>query len=195
MTSRLLCRIAVLFAVMLAGCSSTPPEVRFADITFGHIPPFILTVTRIDVDSSYQSPMRSPNIEHVAPVSPDRALRRWAQDRLKAGGMPGTARFVIMEASIVETPLSLTGGIRGAFTKEQAARYDCTIEASLEILDDRGFRRGFATARVARNTTSREDATLNDRDRLLFSLVDDLMKDFDREMERSMRQYLTGYML
>jgi hypothetical protein len=195
MTSRLLCRIAALFAVVLAGCSSTPPEVRFADITFGHLPPHTLTVSRVDIESTYQAPMRSPNIEHTAPVSPERALRRWAQDRLKTSGMPGTARFIIVNASIVETPLSLTGGIRGAFTKEQAARYEATIEASLEVLDERGFRRGFATARVQRSTTSREDSTLNDRDRLLFTLVDELMKDFDREMERSMRQYLTGYMM
>lgn len=182
-------------ALLLGSCRTPPSEVRFPEITFGHQAPFTLTASRIDVDSRYQPPMRAPNIEHLVPVPPERALRRWAQDRLRTGGQPGTVRFTITEASVTEYPLAVTGGVRGAFTKDQAAEFTATVEASVEVLDGRGFRLAFATARVNRLKSIREDTTLNDRERALFSLVDDVMKDFDREIERNIRQYLVGYLL
>jgi hypothetical protein len=187
--------IFLTIVVLLAGCQTPPPQTSYPDITFSHETPFTLTVSQVQVDNRYQAPMRAPNIEHVVPVPPERALRRWAQDRIKPSGQPGTARFIINQASIVETNLKMTEGIRGVFTKDQSARFDATVEASIEILDERGFRRGFANARVSRSNTMPENATLNDRDKILFQLVDDIMKDFDQEMERSIRQYLVGFMM
>ncbi len=186
---------AAFFLLFLAGCQTPPPQTTFAEITFGHETPFTFMVSSISVDAKYRSSMQAPNVEHLAPIPPERALRRWATDRLRSSGAPGQGRFIVLDASIRESRLPVTEGLRGAFTKDQSSRFDATIEASLELVDERGLRRGFASARVIRSQTIREDATLVDRDKMLFGLVDDLMKDFNREMERNIRQYLVGYML
>jgi len=117
------------------------------------------------------------------------------EDRLKAAGSQGSARFTIIDASITETKLKMDSGITGALTKQQAFRYDATVEGSVEVMDSRGFRKGFASARARRSRTVREDATLNERDRIWFALVEDLMQDFNAEIEKNIRQHLSGQLM
>lgn len=179
---------------ILAGCETQPPQVAFPELTFTHLPAFKLDAARVELASEYTSPMTLPNIEHQVPTSPDAALRRWARDRLTAGGMAGIARFTIIEASVVQSDLPVAKGITGAFTKDQARRYTATADAKLELFDDRGFRRGIATSRVSLSRTLPEGITLNERDRSLYGLVDDLTKSFDDQMNANIRQYLGAFL-
>ena len=115
--------------------------------------------------------------------------------RARDPGRRGSARFVILDAAVTETPLKLDKSFTGAFTKQQSRRYDATVEVSLEILDDKGFRKGFANARVMRSRTLREDASINDRERMWFDLTEALMNDLNAELEKNIRQYLSGYLM
>lgn len=191
-------RLSVLVAaaaLALSGCETPIPDQRLPELTFGHLAPLRLDVSVVEVVADYRSPLQPPNIEHMFPTSPEKALRQWARDRLRAAAPAGRARFVIVNAAVTETPMTIDRGFAGMFKKEQSERYDATLEASLEILDGRGFRRGFATARVTRSTTVREDVSLVDREREWFALVEGLMQDFDAEIERNIRQYLGGFLM
>mgnify|MGYP000343437680 CR=1 FL=1 len=181
-------------AGVLASCETQPPQLTLPELTFTHLPAFKLDAARVELVSEYTSPMAPPNIEHQVPASPEAALRRWARDRLTAGGMAGVARFTIIEASVVESDLPVTKGVTGAFTKDQAKREIATVDAKLEVFDDRGFRRGIATSRGSLSRTLPEGITLNERDKALYSLVEDLMKSFDEQMSANIRQYLGGFL-
>ena len=196
------CGLKSIFAVLglflggaLAGCQTPPPSVSFPEITFSHMAPLTLSAAAVEVQNRYASPLADPNVEHRMPVSPEKAVRRWSADRLKAGGQPGTVRVIIGDASVTGEALRKTPGIKGVFTTEQAARYTASVEASVELLDERGRRRAVAQSRVRRSVTTPENASLNDRDKIWFKLVEDLMKDFNAEMERNIRQYMGGYLL
>jgi hypothetical protein len=138
--------------------------------------------------------MKAPHVEHLFPTPPQTALERWAADRLDAAGRHGIARFVIKDARGTATPLAIDKGFAGAFKKEQSVRYEASVEAVLEIVDERGFRKGFASARVSRTRTLGEDATLNERDKVWFELTEAMMADFNAEMEKNVRQYLGGFL-
>lgn len=185
----------LIFALATAGCDTAPPEQVFPDITFGHLPPINLNVRTIEVVSRYTSPLKAPNVEHKFPQPPEKVLRRWAHDRLRAVGREGTARFVIAEAGAVETALPREKGFQASFTRQQSERYDAAVEAAIEIYDARGANRGFAAARVTRATTVAEDISLLGRERVWFKLTDDLTKDFNAEIERQIRQHLPGWMM
>lgn len=188
--------VAALAAMAALVACETPVEVeKFPELTYTHLAPFRLNALTVEVKSEYRPPLAAPNVDHLFPTPPKKALQRWAGDRLKAAGQTGSARFTIIDASIIETALPRDKGLTGALTKQQAFRYDATVEASLEIMDAKGFRKAFATARVKRSRTVREDATLNDRDRIWFILVESLMKDFNDEMEKNIRQYMQGYLM
>ena len=189
-----LAMIAVAVAAGLAACETPVQTQKLPELTYGHLERYRLDVAAVEVVSEYRSPMRAPNVEHLFPTPPADTLKRWANDRLEAAGRRGIARFVIKEAGVTETPLKVDTGYKGAFKKEQSARFEVTIEAILELVDDRGFRKGFASARVSRSRTVREDITLNERDRAWFDLTEALMGDFNAEMERNIGRYLGGYL-
>ncbi len=188
--------IAVVVAVLgaLAGCETQPPQLSLPELSFAPQPAFKFDAARVELTSEYVPPMVAPNIEHQVPASPDSGLRRWARDRLTAGNVAGVLRFTIIEASVVESDLPVTKGITGAFTKDQAKRYTATVDAKLELFDDRGFRRGIATTRQSLSRTVPEGVTLNEKDKALFSLVEDLMKSYDEQMNANIRQYLGAFL-
>ena len=184
-----------LAAAVLAACETPPPVDKLPELTYTHLGPFSFNAGAMQVVTGYIPPMKAPNVDHLLPTPPLKALKRWAGDRLFVGGGKGLVRFTIANAAVTETALKVKKGLQGAFHKEQSERYDAIIEASLEMLDDRGFRLGFASARVSRSMTVREDATLNERRRVQFELIENLMKDFNAEIERNIRQYLGKWLL
>lgn len=174
----------------IAACETPAPASKLPELTFAHLPTLRIPVQRIEVVNRYVAPMRAPNVEHLFPVPPARAMERWAADRLKADGGRGVARFAIAEASVKETKLPRDESMRGYFTKQQTERYDARVDATLEIQDAVGAMKGVANAHATRSVSVREDASLNERERTKFDLVEGLMKDFDAEIERSILRYL-----
>ena len=126
--------IILFVSFLLAACETPPPAHKFPNLTFAHLGALNLNVATLEVVSDYRAPLKKPNVEHLFPAPPERTLKRWARDRLKAAGEGGSARFVISRAAVTETPLMMKTGLTGAFTTDQAERYDAVIEATLEIL-------------------------------------------------------------
>jgi hypothetical protein len=183
-------------AAALGACASPPPRQRFPDLTYGHLGQFRLDASRVEIVSEYRSPMAAPNIEHLLPVNPEQALRRWGQDRLQATGTAGRyVRFVITDAKVVDTELPRTPGMRGAFTTDQTNRYDGSLAAAVEIREERGnYRAGVATAWANRSRTVPEGITVNDREKVWFELVESMMNDINAELDRQIKANLAQFL-
>ena len=182
--------VAAAGLLLLAACETPAPAGKLPDLTFSHLPQIRLPVQRVETAVRYVQPMREPNVEHLFPISPVRTMERWAQQRLKADGGAQTARLVIVDASVKETKLPRDTSMRGTFTKQQSERYDARVEATLEIQGGVGSTKSVANANASRWITVREDASLNERERIKFDLIEALMKDFDAEFEKSALLYL-----
>ena len=188
--------LPILAALLLvAGCASPPPPPqRFPEITFAG-QPFKLAVGAIDVVEAYTPPLTPPHVEHLFPITPERMAARWPKDRLVAGGGPLKARYTVKEASVTETQLPRTEGIRGAFTKDQAQRYDAVLEVSLDILDERGFAVGSVSAHVERHQSVAEDITLAQRDEVWYEMVQAMAKDLDAELDKNIKASLPKFIV
>ncbi len=187
--------LVVLVGALLASCTTADPVQRLAPFRFDDKPPLRLMVTNLDVQSRYMPPLRAPNVEHQFPVTPENAMRQWAKDRIvPSGGSQSMARFIVLEASAVEEALPRTSGVRGALTTDQAERYSTQAAAVLEIVDPSGRILGTTEARVSLSRTIPEGATLNEREKFWYSLTGDLMAQFDREMEATIRRYLVNWL-
>ena len=148
----------------------------------------------IEVVDEYRPPLKEPNIEHKVPVPPALAMRHWALDRLAATGNPDRRGvFTIQQAALTEARLQQTEGLRGLVTNDQSEKFELTLAARLELFEVR-TRVGIATATVTRSRTVPENATLNERDKILFDMVEGAMLDFNKEMEASIRRFLQPYM-
>ncbi len=178
----------------MSACATPDPMVRFPDITFSHLAPIKLDVGAVDYSQAYISPAKVPNVEHLFPQRPSVVARRWSDDRIEAvGAISRIARVTLINAAVVGSTLDTTEGLKGAFTIDQAARYDATVEILIEIVNSQGVVEGQASAMAQRSMTAPENITLNDRDQLWFELTEAVMRDLDREMEATIREYLAKY--
>jgi len=184
--------VCVLVAVMSA-CASDVRVQKLPELTFKHLGEIKLNVARLETVSKYKAPLKRPNVEHLFSAKPDSAAQRWAKDTLVMAGQTGLARFTVHEASVVEEKLQMDSSISGLFTKQQSERYTVRIEATLEVFDALAKRRGFASANAVRSTTIREDATLNERDKAWFKLIEEVMNVFDLEMKRNIKRHLVNW--
>jgi hypothetical protein len=178
--------------IVLAGCASPAPETP-PEITFAHLPPISLNVRTIEVTSAYQNSSTSPNVETQLTTPPSQVMQRWANDRLRAVGGTGTARFTVLSAPVTEEPLPKQQGFVGAFTIEPGYRYTITLGGQLEILDDSGQRLAVASARITQSGTLDEGVTPEERQAFWAKLTASAMDSFNAQMERAIYQYLKDW--
>jgi hypothetical protein len=188
---------AALLLMAVGSCASPPPRQEFAEITWTHLKPYKLNVARIEVVSEFKPTFKPPHVEHFFPVPPEKAVRRWIQDRLVAGGPSGVAKVIIKDASATEVELrqGKDEGVRGYFTTEQGQRYDLVVDVVIEVYDDRGFKLAYTSARAERTQTVAEDVTLNERERVWYDTTEALMKEFNGVMDKNIPLYLKSVLL
>ena len=182
--------IFVLF-VPLAGCDTPNLENSLPELTFKHQSIIQLDVERIQIINEFKMPFRSPNVEHLVPISPGASAERWASDILRPIGQSGIAQFVITNGSVIREDLKIQKGIKGIFSIDQSKRFKATVNVRLEIFKDQG--KSIARASASRSQTLREDASPNLQSRLWYNLVERLMKSFDREMRHQINTHLKPY--
>src|SRR5512144_454357 len=82
----------------LAGCAEYPRPVP--ELTLAHASPILLNVRDAQILSRYRSPGTAPNIEQTVNPTPEAALIKWAQQRLRYEGTENIARFTILNAPL-----------------------------------------------------------------------------------------------
>jgi hypothetical protein len=185
--------VALAAVLALSACENPPPRPTFPDIRFTGAP-IRLAVGEIEVVSDFRPSFAAPHVEHLFPVPPQRALENWAHDRLVAAGGSARARFTIQDASVIETALKKKEeGISGAFTKEPSERYDATVQATLQIIDDHGLAVRTVTVKASRTQSVLEGTTPNDREKAWYEMTKALMGDFDRQMDSEISANFGGY--
>ena len=177
----------------LAACTTRNPTPVYPDLTFVNRQPIRLNVGTIQIVDEVVPPIKAPNVEHLAPVTPAAAMERWARDVLQVAGSSGRAVMAIRQGSIVEQRLKTTTGLKGAFTTDQSERYTVAMAGQLDLFDGAGIRLGQALAEAERSKTIAEDASLNDRERLWYDLVEATARDFATAMERAIKRELAAY--
>ena len=181
--------------ILLLGACATPSTNHLPELTFKHLAPISLEVANIKMVSQSVQSVETSDVGYRFPLSPEKALNKWAEDRLQLAGNKGTARFTILEAKVTETKLGTNKKVTDLFRQEASERYDALVEARLEILDDGGIALAVATSRANWSQTVREDTTLADRRRIWLEMIEKLMGRFNTEMEVAIQRYMTDFLL
>lgn len=186
--------VTLVLAGALAGCESPPPRPTFADIRFTDQAPIRLAVSSVEISREFKPTFQSPHVEHLFPVPPERALENWAHDRLVAAGGSARARFIIQDASVIETQLKKKDeGLTGAFTDQPAQRYDATVAVTLQIVDGQGLPVRTVSVTSSRSQSVLESITPNDRDKTWYDMTKALMADFNQQMSQQISAHFGGY--
>ena len=176
----------------IMSCDKTNLDNSLPELTFTHRPIIQLDVEKIEIINEYKMPFKSPNIEHLVPISPGASAERWASDVLRPVGRTGTAQFVITKGTVIQENLKIKKGIQGIFSVDQSKRFKGTVEVRLDIFKDQ--KKAVARASASRSQTLREDASPNTQARLWYNIVESLMQGFDREMREQINSHLQKYL-
>ncbi|MFO0998243.1 MAG: hypothetical protein U1F33_16295 [Alphaproteobacteria bacterium] len=194
MRGRLLIAVLMGFA-FLGGCNTPPPEQKLPDLAYAQLPPIRLNVRAVEVIWSYEPPYKAPNVDHLFTTPPGRAAERWANDRLKPEGTEGLARFIIRNASVIQTRLKTTSGVPGLFKNEQSDRYDGVLEVELRAQDDAGRKDAVVTARATVSQTVAENTTLNELEKTWFGMTETLMRELNKQLESNIQAHLGAFLI
>lgn len=192
---RLVFLVPVLLGVALSACTTPLPQSRFPEITYKHLPPINLDAAEISVEDEYKAPGIPPNVDHLFPVRPADAALAWGRDRLAAAGAGRRLRYIVREASAIETALKTKEGLTGVLTVDQSERYEMRIAVELQIINDDGRTEGTANAQVERSVTVPEDSKLSEREKVWFKMVEDAMKELDAQLEKTIRTVFFQYVI
>jgi hypothetical protein len=184
--------LAVLSLATLTGCVDGPPPVP--DLTFAHASPILLQVRVAEIDSRYRASSAPPNIEQTVNPTPEQALIKWAQQRLRSDGTENVARFTILNAPLTSEPLSRPGGLTGLFGSEAPERWTVTVEAQLEFLDESGARLDGFSSKVTRSREMEPGLTFEERKRFWYDMLSGTMREFDQQMDSGLRQHASRWM-
>lgn len=187
--------LAGLSGLLLAGCTTPSPAPRYPELTFTHLRPIRLDAASLEIVEEYKSPFAAPNVEHLMPVSPAAAMRRWAQDRLMPVGNGGRIVFTIADAGVIETALAPTPGVRGVVTKDQSERYDAKLLVRISVDGGDNRRRGDISAEGMRSRTVIEGLSLNEREKIWFQMVEGLAADMNSELDAAIRSFLQPFLV
>ncbi len=186
--------VSIVGLIALAACQSAPPAPQYPEPTWRHLPQYGLAVRQVEVVTQYKPPLKAPNVEHLFPHPPAKAVTRWSNDRLSARGGTSTARVIISNASVVEHALKKDSSVSGVFTNEQSEKYDGRLEVTVEIRSDRGFREAFVHAAAKRTRTVPEDVSVNEREKVWYEMTEAMMKDINAQLEQAIPQYFQRWL-
>ena len=185
----------LLACTLLFACESAPAGYTPEPFDFSSKTPIRFDVAEIRVIDTYHPPMTPPNVDHEFPVPPNAAINLWVKQRLAAVGHQGTLEVTIDDASVKETTLPKTKGVKGLFTNEQDRRYDLHAHVLFRLYngtDAMSIAAGDVT--ITRSHTLAENATVDDRTKLFDKMAKDMMASFDAQAVQRFNQYFSVYL-
>lgn len=187
-------KIFSVFAVALLTACASSTEVaenrRFTEPRFDTSAPIELNVNKIDVISEFTPSFTRPNVEHLFPVSIEKAARIWAGDRLEAVDFSSNrvAEFIIKDASVTEEEIKASQ----LFYKD-SLKYRATLSVVLKISSDNGQSSAQTSIEAWRELTMPIDTSIEDKEKYWNDMVQKLFEEFNVRMEQNINQYLNMY--
>lgn len=185
--TKLLTTALAISLLLTSGCVSRKLP-KFNDIRFNELAAYKFDVSKIEVVEAHNPNSNEKYVENMFPVTPLSALKTWAEDRLQTKGLDGkNIRMIVQDASVTETALPRTKGLRGVFTNDQTELYKANLEVKFELLnnEDPLFNKSEIKVHVTRSKSVTQHTSLADRERLYYSIVKDLIQDFNKEFEKT----------
>ncbi len=182
--------ILAIFTTLLVACTQVLPGRPVPRFDFLSRPTVPVLVSDINVVNQYQAPFAAPNVDHLFNVTLSEAVQHWVDRRFSPQGQEGTLEVVIEDASVIEEPLQRTQGIQEIFTLDQSYRYKANLVVSVRATDPATGNVVSTRVTADHSRTISEYASIQDRDEVWIALTQDIMRDLDLYLTKSIREKL-----
>ena len=175
----------VLFSLNLFACSTTSDTdaipLRYSEPRFQTTAPIELNVERVDIVSEFVPSFTRPNVEHLFPVSIEKAAKMWAEDRLKADGFSSNriAEYIIKDASVTEEVEKSE-----KLLHKDRLKYRANLSVVLKVTDKTNLSAAETTINAWRELRMPVDTKIADKEKYWNDMVYKLFDEFNKRMEQ-----------
>lgn len=186
--------VFVFLGLFLSSCSTTSDTdaipLRYSEPRFQTKAPIELNVEKIDITSEFVPSFTRPNVEHLFPVSIEKAAKMWADDRLKADGFSSDriAEYIIKDASVTEEVEKSE-----EFLQKDRIKYRANLSVVLKITDKSNLSAAETTIDAWRELRMPVDTKIAEKEKYWNDMVYKLFDEFNRRMEQNINEYLNMY--
>jgi hypothetical protein len=186
--------VFVFLGLLLSSCSTTSDTdaipLRYSEPRFQTTAPIELNVEKIDITSEFVPSFTRPNVEHLFPVSIEKAAKMWADDRLKADGFSSDriAEYIIKDASVTEEVEKSE-----EFLQKDRIKYRANLSVVLKVTDKSNLSAAETTIDAWRELRMPVDTKIAEKEKYWNDMVYKLFDEFNRRMEQNINEYLNMY--
>lgn len=194
--NKLKCIMLMFCGLFLFACRTTSDidavPLRYCEPRFKDLAPIELNVEKINIISEFIPSFTRPNVEHLFPVSIEKAARLWAEDRLKADGFSSNriAEYVIKDASVTEEIEKSE-----ELLQKDRLKYRANLSVVLKITDKANLAAAETTINAWRELRIPVDTSIAEKERYWNDMVQKLFNDFNARMEQNIHEYLNMYVI
>ncbi|MBN9543089.1 MAG: hypothetical protein J0G32_04775 [Alphaproteobacteria bacterium] len=181
--------------ILASSCADFDDLIRYSDYSYHDLARYNFNVKDIVVEHLYQSPVVYPNAEHLAPISPDKAVSDWVKyNFFPTRGSEDILKIVIVDASIVEKKVHVDTTYKDLFVKKQNINYEGRVELNFQI-----FEKGALTPKATMEVnatmahTGNNDDSPAQKERLLYDLTKSLLTGVANQVDNHVYNYLGTY--
>lgn len=188
-SARTLLMTVSLFCV--TACTSTPGANTKAqpELSFTNISPYHVEASRVDVENKYVPGADPKDISSTFPVSPDIALRRYAENRLQPGGQPGALKFIIEDARVYKTLIAPDNKVVNWMGAGNQDQYEVFLKLNLFYANELGMQQGRqGVLNFNRTLTMPASVSLAERELRQLKFLELLMKDVDAAVSKALAE-------
>ncbi|MBO5440995.1 MAG: hypothetical protein J6J35_02120 [Alphaproteobacteria bacterium] len=184
----------VFSSLFLFSCNSTSDvkavNLRYCEPRFRDMAPIELNVEKVDIISEFVPSFTRPNVEHLFPVSIEKAAKLWAEDRLKADGFSSNrvAQYIIKDASVTEEVEKSE-----EFLQKDRLKYRANLSVVLKITDKANLSAAETSINAWRELRIPVDTDIAEKERYWNDMVQKLFDQFNVRMEQNIHEYLNMY--
>lgn len=175
----------------VSACSTTTPVSTEspAQLTFTNISPYHVDAQRVEVETQYVPGSDPKDVSSSFAVPLDIVVKRYAENRLQAGGVRGGLKFIIEDARIYQTQFEQKNKVVNWMGAGKEDQYEVFLRLRLYYTDDMGMQEGRnGVLNFNRTLTVPASVSLAERERRQLQFLDQLMKDVDANVTKALQE-------
>lgn len=187
-------RFVLLFSVCALGataCTTTPVKTTSPqqELSFTNITPYHVNAARVEVETLYVPGADPKDVASSFPVSPDVAVRRYAENRLQPGGQAGGLKFIIEDARVYQQQIKPDNKVVNWMGAGNQDQYEIFLKVALYYTDETGKQSGRkGELAFNRTLTMPASVSLAEREKRQLEFLAQLMKDVDAAVGKALSE-------
>lgn len=189
-------QIFIFFILLILSSCQSPASYSNLKLNFDHLKKISINAKDIELVSSYEAPLKRPNIEHLYEETILQLTARYFKYKLVPNGGDKRIKINIKESSlkknkIKKTPKKFT--IENIFNKEPDIVYSVDLKVDIEMRGERGFIEREISTNVFLDKTNIDNLSINEESMLYFEISENLILLLDREVDKQLKKYFQDY--